>query len=113
MIARKIRAYVEIPISPTDMEHSIRYAMTIINISLSGCFIKMDQGLEVGVHISFSLPLQGGKTLHLLGSIAREQETPHGYGIIFNPMTEEERRELALLIADSDELPNAVVTSPQ
>lgn len=107
MIARKIRAYVEIPVTPADMENQIRYAMTIVNISLSGCFMKMDQGLEIGTPISFSLPLRGEKTLHLGGQIAREQETPHGYGIIFNAMTEEERRELALLIADSNELPAA------
>ena len=107
MIARKIRAYVEIPVSPAEMETPIRYAMTITNISLSGCFMKMDQSLEIGTPISFSLPLQGGKTLHLWGSLARVQDTPHGYGIIFNAMTEEERRELALLIADSNELPTA------
>jgi PilZ domain len=105
MIARKIRAYVEIPVSPANMETPIRYAMTITNISLSGCFIKMDQGLEIGTPLSFSLPLQGGKALHLWGSIAREHDAPHGYGIIFNAMTEEERRELALLIADSNEAP--------
>lgn len=107
MIVRKIRAYVEIPVSPVNMENLIRYAMTITNISLSGCFIKMDQGLEIATPISFSLPVQGGQTLHLWGSIAREQDTPHGYGIIFNAMTDEERRELALLIADSNELPTA------
>jgi hypothetical protein len=103
MIARKIRAYIEIPISPADIETPIRYAMTITNISLSGCFMKMDQGLQIGTPISFSLPLQGGKRLHLLGSIAREQETPHGYGIIFNTMTEDESKELALLVAGSNE----------
>ena len=107
MIARKIRAYVEIPVSPANMENPIRYAMTIMNISLSGCFMKINQGLEIGTPISFSLPLQGGQTLHLWGAIAREQETPHGYGIIFNAMTEDERRELALLIADSNEQPLA------
>ena len=110
MIPRKIRAYVEVPVSPADVEHLIRYAMTITNISLSGCFMKMDHGLEIGTPISFSLPLPGGKTLHLWGSIAREQDTPHGYGIIFNAMNEEERRDLALLIADSDELPNTGTT---
>ena len=106
MIARKIRAYVEIPVSPANTETPIRYAMTITNISLSGCFMKMDQGLKIGTPISFSLPLQGEKTLSLWGAIAREQDTPHGYGITFNAMTEEVRRELALLIADSDELPS-------
>jgi hypothetical protein len=86
------------------MEHSILYALTITNISLSGCFMKMDQGLEVGTPISFSLPLEAGKMLSIRGTIAREQEEPHGYGIIFNIMSDEERRELALLVANSNEL---------
>jgi hypothetical protein len=107
MIARKIRAYVEIPVSPTDMEHSIRYAMTITNISLSGCFMKMDQGLEVGTPISFSLPLPDAKTLSVRGTVAREQGDPHGYGINFDELPDAERKELALLIADSNELPKA------
>jgi hypothetical protein len=64
----------------------------------------MDLGMEVGTHISFSLPLQAGKRLKVRGIVAREQEEPHGYGIIFDIVSEEERRELALLIADSDEL---------
>jgi PilZ domain len=107
MIARKLRAYVEIPVSPTDMEHSVRYAMTITNISLSGCFMKMDQGLEVGTPISFSLPLPEGRALQVQGVVAREQGDPHGYGIIFDDLPGEERKQLALLIADSDELPKA------
>jgi hypothetical protein len=102
-ISRKIRAYVDIPVSPTNMEHSILYAMTITNISLSGCFMKMDQGLEIGTPVSFSLPLQEGKMLNVRGTIKREQGEPHGYGISFNELPEEERRELALLIADSNE----------
>jgi hypothetical protein len=102
-IPRKIRAYVDIPVSPGEMEHSILYAITITNISLSGCFMKMDQGLEIGVPISFSLPLQEGKMLNILGTVAREQGEPHGYGISFDELPEEERRELALLIADSNE----------
>ena len=100
---RKIRAYVEIPVSPIDTEQSIRYAMTVTNISLSGCFIKMDHALEVGMPLSFSLPLPEEKMLELRGTIAREQGEPHGYGINFDVVADEERRELALLIADSDE----------
>lgn len=107
LIPRKIRAYIEIPVSPSDEEHSIRYAMTITNISLSGCFVKMDLGLEVGTPVSFSLPLKGGKTLQVRGTVTREQGDPHGYGISFDVTSDEQRRELALLIADSDELPTA------
>jgi hypothetical protein len=102
-IPRKIRAYVDIPVSPTDLEHSILYAITITNISLSGCFIKMDQGLTAGTPISFSLPLQSRKMLNVRGTVRREQGEPHGYGISFDELSDEERRELALLIADSDE----------
>jgi hypothetical protein len=103
MIARKIRAYIEIPVSPTEPEHSIRYAMTITNISLSGCFMKMNQGLEVGTPISFALSLPDHKTLRVGGTITREQDEPHGYGISFDEMPDDERKELALLIADSNE----------
>jgi hypothetical protein len=103
MIARKIRAYVQIPISPISLEHSIRYAITVTNISLTGCFMKMELALESGTPISFSLPLEGGKTLNVQGTIAREQSDPHGYGVSFDAMSEDDRKELALLIADSDE----------
>lgn len=102
-IPRKIRAYVEIPVTSSDMGHSILYAMTITNISLSGCFIKMDQSLEIGTPLSFSLPLRDEKMLRVRGTIRREHGQPHGYGISFDELSEEERRELALLIAASDE----------
>jgi hypothetical protein len=100
---RKIRAYVEIPISPIEMGHAILYAMTITNISLSGCFIKMDQGLKMGTPLSFSVPLQDAKMLPVHGTVAREQGAPHGYGISFEVLPDEEQRELALLIANSNE----------
>jgi hypothetical protein len=102
-IPRKIRAYVEISTYPLEMGHAVLYAMTITNISMTGCFIKMDQGLEIGTPISFSLPLQEGKILNVRGTVAREQGEPHGYGISFDKLPEEERRVLALLIADSNE----------
>lgn len=100
---RKVRGYVEIPVSPINMGSVILYAMTVVNISLTGCFIKMDQGLEVGTPLSFSLPLPEEKMLELRGTIVREQGDPHGYGISFDALTDEVRRELALLIADSEE----------
>ena len=100
---RKIRAYVEIPVSPIDTEQAIRYAMTVTNISLTGCIMIMDQGLEVGTPISFSIPQQNGKMLELQGAITREQGEPHGYGISCDTLADEQRRELALLIASSEE----------
>jgi hypothetical protein len=103
-IPRKIRVYIEIPISPINMEATVTHAMTMMNISLSGCFIKMDQALEVGMPLSFSLPLRNEKMLKLRGTIAREQDDPHGYGIRFEALTDELRSELALLIADSEDI---------
>lgn len=100
---RKIRAYVKIPVSPIDMGTVVLYAMTIMNISLTGCFIKMDQALEVGTPLSFSLPLPEENMLELRGAIVREQDDPHGYGISFDALSDEAKRELALVIADSEE----------
>ncbi len=37
------------------------------------------------------------------GTITREQSGPHGYGVSFDSMSDDDRKELALLIADSDE----------
>src|SRR5919199_2620224 len=101
---RKIRAYVEIPVSPINMGTVVLYAMTVMNVSLTGCFIKMDQALEVGMPLSFSLPLPEENMLELRGTIVREQGEPHGYGISFDAVDDEVRKELALLIADSEEL---------
>lgn len=100
---RKIRAYVEIPVSPVDMGTVVLYAMTIMNISLTGCFIKMDHALELGTPLSFSLPLPEEKMLELRGTITRAQGDPHGYGISFDSIADEARSELALLIAEAEE----------
>jgi hypothetical protein len=40
--------------------------------------------------------------------VVRQQGEPHGYGIHFEAMWENKRRELALLIADTVEPPRAV-----
>jgi len=107
-VGRKIRAYVEIPAYPVDVQHSVLFAMTVANISLSGCFIKTDRWLEIGTPILFNLPAADGKMLDLQGTVVRQQGDPHGYGIHFEAMWENKRRELALLIADTVEPPKAV-----
>ena len=107
-VARKIRAYVEIPAYPVDLQHSVLFAMTVSNISLSGCFIKTDRWLEIGTPILFNLPGSDGKMLDLQGTVVRQHPEPHGYGISFEAMWENKRRELALLIADSIEPPRTL-----
>ena len=103
-IPRKIRAYVGIPVSPIDMGTAVFYAMTVMNLSLTGCFIKMNQALEVGTPLSFSLPLPEGKMLELRARITREHDEPHGYGVRFDSLSDDVRMELALLIAHSEEI---------
>ncbi len=100
---RKIRINVEIEGYSPRAGGFVQYRMIVTNISLTGCFIKTDQLLEINAPISFDLPLTNEEGLQLDGKVVRQQYDPHGYGINFAPMDKDHRRELALLIADSDE----------
>lgn len=97
---RKIRAYVSIP---TYVGHSNTHALTITNISLSGCFLRTDMWLDSGTKVSLSLPLEGGKILEIDGMVVRQHDEPKGYGIRFITLSDEGRGELALLIAETIE----------
>jgi hypothetical protein len=94
MRKRKVRGYVEIPVPIGDAGHSIRYAMTVADISLSGCLLKMDQSLKVRAPVRFSLPVGSGKSLELRGRVVREQGEPHGYDVSFDELAEEESKKL-------------------
>lgn len=98
--SRKLRAYVNIP---TYMGRSNIHTLTITNISLSGCFLRTDMWLDSGTKVSLGVPLEGGKILELKGMVVRQHDEPKGYGISFFPLPDEERRELALLIAETIE----------
>ena len=100
---RKIRVNVEIDGTSPNGGSFVLYRMLVTNISLTGCFIKTDQALEINAPVSFDLPLTNGESLQLDGKVVRKQDKPHGYGINFASMHRDHRRELALLIADSDE----------
>ena len=97
---RKLRAYVNIP---TQMGHAITHALTITNISLSGCFLKTEMWLDAGTEVSLVLPINREKILEVEGMVVRHHDEPKGYGISFKTLTDEERRELALLIAETFE----------
>jgi hypothetical protein len=97
---RKIRVYVNIP---TFTGHSNTHALTITNISLSGCFLRTDMWLNSGTKVSLAVPLGGGKVFELEGMVVRHHEEPKGYGIRFYTLPDEMRRELALLIAETVE----------
>ena len=99
MSERKLRAYVDIP---THSGPDVTMNQTITNISLSGCLVLTDTHLPVGSTLSLSIPISGANSLRLKGSVIRE----HGegaYGIGFEEMSYEDRKELALLIAETDE----------
>ncbi len=99
MSERKLRAYVDIP---TNLGPDVTMNQTITNISLSGCLVRTDTQLAVGSSLSLSIPISGVKMLRLKGRVVREHGQD-GYGIGFEAMSDETRRELALLIAETDE----------
>ena len=99
MSERKLRAYVEIP---SHLGPDVTMNQTITNISLSGCLVITDTHLAVGSTLSLSIPIPGSNTLRLKGRVVREHGED-GYGIGFEAMSDQDRRELALLIADTDE----------
>jgi hypothetical protein len=102
MSERKLRAYVDIP---THSGPDVTMNQTITNISLSGCLVITDTHLAVGSTLSLSIPISGQKMLRIKGRVVREHGQD-GYGIGFQPMSDEHRRELALLIAETDERMN-------
>lgn len=97
---RKLRAYVNIP---TYMGHSNTHTLTITNISLSGCFLRTNMWLDAGTKVSLGVPLEGGRILELAGMVVRQHDEPKGYGVSFFSLPDKERRELALLIAETIE----------
>jgi hypothetical protein len=59
--------------------------------------------LDSGTKVSLGVPLAGGQILELKGMVVRQHDEPKGYGISFFPLPDEERRELALMIAETIE----------
>lgn len=100
MADRKLRAYVDIP---THLGPDVTENLIVTNISLSGCLLRTETRLKVGTTLSLGIPATNGRMLRLRGTIAREHDQPNGFGIAFDAMSDEDRRELALLIAESDD----------
>jgi hypothetical protein len=59
--------------------------------------------LDSGTKISLGVPLEGGRILELVGMVVRHHDEPKGYGVSFFALPDQERRELALLIAETIE----------
>lgn len=103
-VPRKIRINVEIEARSLGDGGFVKYTIVVTNISLTGCFIRTDQRLRVGAPVSFDLPLTTGEKIELDGRVVREQLEPHGYGIKFVPLLKQDKRGLALLIADTEQV---------
>ena len=97
---RRIRAYVNLP---TRMGTSITQALMIRNVSLSGCLLITNMQIALDTPILLGVRMPDGSELKLQGVVVRQHDVPSGYGVSFNELTEEKRRELALLIAESKE----------
>jgi hypothetical protein len=98
---RSIRAYVNLP---TRMGASITQTLIIKNVSLSGCLLVTNMQISMDTPILLKVGMADGRELQLQGVVVRKHDVPHGYGISFKELTEEERQELALLIAESKEV---------
>ena|SRR5215210_3254413 len=99
-IQRKIRAYVDIP---THIGPPVTQALTIANISLTGCFLRTDVWLDIGTALTIYIPLKSPSVLELRGRVVRHHEEPNGYGISFEGIVEDVEKELAILIAKTVE----------
>ena len=103
---RLIRAHVNIEVTP---HFTAGYAAVVRNISLSGCLLSTGVRLKQSQLVPLALPLEGGGELHVMGTVVRRQGGGPGewdeYGLSFDPLTEEERRALVLLVAEGVERP--------
>ncbi len=102
---RAVRAYVNLEVrSDSDAGH----LSVIRDISLSGCLLVTRAKLKQSQAVPLTVPLDGGGELRLTGTVVRRQEGGPGdweeYGICFDPMPEEGRRALALVVAGGVDL---------
>lgn len=89
MAERNVRARVEIPVK--------EFPATLKNLSLTGCFLDTENKVALGETVSFRVVLEG-REIQLHGKVVRVE--PGGLGISFSELSNDERRELAVLIAE-------------
>ena len=97
---RAVRAYVNVEVKsgPTTGSLSV-----IRDISLTGCLLVTRAKLKQSQTVPLAIPLDGGGELNVTGTVVRGQGSGPGewqeYGISFDPIPEEDRRALALIVA--------------
>ena len=100
---RPIRAHVDIEVGADLVSGDVA---VVRNVSLSGCLLVTRAKLKLSQQVSLTVPRPGGD-LHVTGRVVRRQgDGASGwdeYGIRFDPLNLEERRELALVVAEGVE----------
>ncbi len=97
---RKLRAYVHRVVKASFTADS---EVVVENLSLGGCFVRTGATLDIGQQVSVDFETAGGAGLRLTGRVAWLRPGPPGFGIMFDDPGEEERKGLALLIAEAEE----------
>jgi Tfp pilus assembly protein PilZ len=97
---RKLRAFVHRVVKASFTADS---EVMVENLSLGGCFVRTDATLSIGQEVSVDFSPAGGARLRLTGRVAWLRPEPPGFGIMFDDPGEGARKELALLIAESEE----------
>lgn len=106
---RAVRAYVNIEIKSGSAADDLS---VIRDISLTGCLLVTRAKLKQSQQVPLTIPLDGGGELRVTGTVVRRQGGGPGeweeYGVSFDELTEEERRALALVVAEGVEPPPEV-----
>jgi len=102
---RPVRAHVDIEVRPGFTADHIA---VIRNISLSGCLLVTRAKLKQSQQLSLGIPVEGGGEIHVPGAVVRLHSEGAGgwdeYGVSFDPVSEENRRALALVVAGGVDL---------
>jgi hypothetical protein len=102
---RRVRAYVNIRVKA---DVTANHLVVIRDISLSGCLLATGASLYPAQAVLLGVPVPGGGGLGLRGTVVRRGEGADGtYGLSFAEMSAEERRGLALFVAEGVEPPPA------
>jgi hypothetical protein len=102
----RVRVDIEVRAWPTADRPAV-----VRDISVSGCLLVTTARLKQAQQVPLAIPAEGGGELRLTGTVVRWHEGAveggGGYGIRFDPVPEEERRALELLVASGGERPPA------
>jgi hypothetical protein len=101
---RPIRARVDIEVGADLASGDVA---VVRNVSLSGCLLVTRAKLKESQRVALAVPRPPGDDLRVTGTVVRRQGDGAGgweeYGVRFDPLGPEGRRELALVVAEGVE----------